>query len=252
MRTLAWSSLAIFAAICMALFPHENRPTAGPLPLEDVRLMIKKNFAYNEELRLLSSVRGESPELSEATRNILTAVESFFASPDRPVRPAKTPSPVLEDLRRGQASFRDDLGGDPEEPLGRALHRSAEEYERGMDRKKFPADDAGDTLLERAYRRLAAVLPTAVEDRDRRKLALYMLGDIGTQLWTGDRDMAGVLCLIELIRMDPEDELAEMAWVRLNMQIHFGYTGSSGDHTPAEWKTFLKDLHEWIQNSHRH
>lgn len=133
--------------------------------------------------------------------------------------------------------------------LGQLPHdvRSADElfsrgetfYQKGLSLKKYPADDAGN-----AHFHIAAsyLVPFIVNfDRDARiGEALYMMGDIRRHSWTDSEYWSENYYLREAIRRFPHTKLALKAYELLEKDVHFGYTGSSGDNTPESLLRVLR------------
>jgi tetratricopeptide (TPR) repeat protein len=74
--------------------------------------------------------------------------------------------------------------------------------------------------------------------------ALYMMGDIRRRSWHNNDYWIENFYLMEVIRRFPSTELATKAYLALFEDVHFGYTGSSGDHTPESWVELLKEFEQ--------
>lgn len=75
----------------------------------------------------------------------------------------------------------------------------------------------------------------------------YIMGDSAIKSGDNDLYMVGPTILVNLI-LESENRsiFSQYAWVRLNDEIKYGFTGSSGDHTPKEWKNLLNQLTKLI------
>jgi hypothetical protein len=123
-------------------------------------------------------------------------------------------------------------------------------YEKGISLKSYPADLNGNNFLKDAGLRFARILKSQPEPIIK-EYSLYFLGDIGFHLWTENMDMPGAAYMIEAVRMTESHDLAERAWLKLNAQIHFGYSGSGGDRTPESWTQFLAQLQSMTEKENR-
>lgn len=72
--------------------------------------------------------------------------------------------------------------------------------------------------------------------------ALYMMGEIRRRSWQNNKYWTENFYLIEVIRRFPGTELALKAYQALYDDVHFGYTGSSGDNTPESWVELLAEF----------
>jgi carbonic anhydrase len=70
------------------------------------------------------------------------------------------------------------------------------------------------------------------------------MGEIRRRSWRNNFYWTDNFYLMEVIRRFPNTELATRAYEALYEDVHFGYTGSSGDHTPESWIELLKDFKE--------
>ena len=74
--------------------------------------------------------------------------------------------------------------------------------------------------------------------------ALYMMGEIRRRSWHNNYYWTDNFYLMEVIRRFPNSELATRAYKALYEDVHFGYTGSSGDNTPESWNELLNEFKE--------
>jgi TolA-binding protein len=116
-------------------------------------------------------------------------------------------------------------------------------FERGIKKKSYPADDKGnaDFAIAEAYLR-----PFIIGyDKDRRiGEVLLMMGRVKYNLRTDLDYWSENYYLKEAIRRFPGTKLAKEAWKKLDEDIHVGYTGSSGDHTPLSVQQMLNAYKE--------
>jgi len=112
-------------------------------------------------------------------------------------------------------------------------------FERGMEKIKYPADDAGNADFYIA----ATYLTPYVYNYDNGKRlgkALFMLGNIRFRSWNDYEYWTENFYLKEVIRRYPNSKLAKRAYKILEDGIHAGYSGSSGDNTPPSQLRMLK------------
>ena len=121
-------------------------------------------------------------------------------------------------------------------------------YESGLKRQKYTMDLAGDADFSIAS---GYLVPFIIHnDKDPRTgEALFMMGDIRHRLWVDNEYWSENYYLAETIRRFPGTPLAMKAYTALAEDVHFGYSGSSGDHTPASWITMLAVFKQMAQNS---
>lgn len=203
--------------------------------LEQELELYEDSQQYNEE----AAIDHSSMELIEVNHlNVTRIVEG-----KRPlVKESALSLPLMTEFRRGWAQI--ELSIDAIKGFGFRADNfkvALKNYEKAHLLKKFPADERGNVYLKRAYQGFLQVL------RDKpapviRDYTLYFLGDIGFKLWSENQDLAGAAYMVDLISTTQNAKLAKKAWMKLSAQIHFGYTGSAGDNTPADWKRFLAQL----------
>ncbi len=74
-------------------------------------------------------------------------------------------------------------------------------------------------------------------------MTYYVLGDSAMRANNENLFMVGPVLLSKVIfKFKDSLEITQYAWVRLQENIKFGYTGSSGDNTPESWDRLLKDM----------
>ena len=116
-------------------------------------------------------------------------------------------------------------------------------YDQGIKIQKFPMDvnASADFSLASNY-----LIPFTIHfDRDPNiGEALYMMGDIRRRSWHKNDYWIENFYLMEVIRRFPNTELASKAYEALYEDVHYGYTGSSGDNTPESWIELLKTFRE--------
>lgn len=204
------------------------------------------NFRYEPERKLGEIKEQENEKLEPQTVEILNVNRRNLA---RVLQGLKVDdeflheaSFVTQDLRQGWMQTQNLIRQLPGASLSveQLFAQALEEYENGMQAKGFPADRRGDSSLKRAHTLFLMVLK-ADPPASLRDYSLYFAGDIALQLWDENMDLSGLVLLIEVLRSTSQTELAEKAWYQMNGHIHFGYSGSSGDHTPSSWRKFLAD-----------
>jgi hypothetical protein len=114
-------------------------------------------------------------------------------------------------------------------------------YDEGVKRQKFIGDRSGDVDFNIAS---IYLIPFTVHyDKDPHiGEALFMMGDIRRRGWYDNEYWTENFYLTEVIRRFSGTPLAQRAYAALDEDVHFGYTGSSGDHTPDSWIMLLKEL----------
>ncbi len=117
--------------------------------------------------------------------------------------------------------------------LGRSL------YNKGVEETESPMDDSGNGYFHIATTYL---IPFIVNyDQDRRiGEALLMMGDIRRRTWTDAGYWSESHYLREVIRRYPHSRIAREAYELLRKDIHFGYSGSGGDHVPRSQQQMLR------------
>jgi hypothetical protein len=119
-------------------------------------------------------------------------------------------------------------------------------YESGLKKQKFVMDSAGsaDFSISATY-----LVPFTVHfDKDARiEEVLYMMGDIRRRTWYDNEFWSENFYLIEVIRRFPNTPIAIKAYTALDEDVHFGYTGSSGDNTPRSWLELLKEFKDMAE-----
>lgn len=116
-------------------------------------------------------------------------------------------------------------------------------YIQGIKSQKYPMDLSASVDFSLASNYL---IPFTINfDRDPNiGEALYMMGDIRRRSWHNNDYWIENFYLMEVIRRFPNTELASRAYDALYEDVHFGYTGSSGDNTPESWIELLKNFRE--------
>ena len=114
-------------------------------------------------------------------------------------------------------------------------------YDEGTKKQKNAMDPAGSAALTIAA---AYLVPFTVHyDKDARiGEVLYMMGDIRRRTWYDNEYWSENFYLIEVIRRFPNTPLAIKAYQVLDEDVHFGYSGSTGDGTPKSWIALLKEF----------
>lgn len=77
--------------------------------------------------------------------------------------------------------------------------------------------------------------------------ALFMMGVARYNSWTDREYWSENYYLGEVIRRFPHTALAQKAYKMLEDSIRFGYSGSSGDHTPGSMVRVLKHVRRLAQ-----
>ena len=112
-------------------------------------------------------------------------------------------------------------------------------FKAGMQKLKYPLDDAGsaDFSIAQSY-----LLPFITQNDTDNRIgeALCMMGEIRRRLWNDKDYWAENFYFKEVIRRFAHTELAWKAYQSLEDDVHFGYSGSGGDHTPPSVSKMLK------------
>ena len=114
-------------------------------------------------------------------------------------------------------------------------------YEKGLKKQKFTMDQAGYADLSIASTYLVPFIVNYDKNPNVGE-ALFMMGDIRRRLWTDNEYWSQNYYLAEAIRRFPGTSVATKSYQALEEDVHFGYSGSSGDHTPHSWILLLQDL----------
>jgi hypothetical protein len=124
---------------------------------------------------------------------------------------------------------------------GQLLDLGKKYYEAGLKKQKYPMDvtAAVDFSIAASY-----LIPFTVHDDRHIKIgeALFMMGDIRRRLWSDNLNWSQNYYLSEVIRRFPGTPIAVKAYQALNDDVHFGYSGTSGDNTPASWIALLSEF----------
>ena len=116
-------------------------------------------------------------------------------------------------------------------------------YEQGIKSQKYTMDVSASADFSLASNYLIPF--TIYFDKDSNiGEALYMMGEIRMRSWHNNYYWTDNFYLMEVIRRFPNSELATRAYKALYEDVHFGYTGSSGDNTPESWIELLKEFKE--------
>jgi tetratricopeptide (TPR) repeat protein len=112
-------------------------------------------------------------------------------------------------------------------------------FEQGMEKLKYPADNAGnaDFYIASTY-----LIPYVYNYDNGKRIgkALFMLGNIRFRSWNDYEYWTENFYLKEVIRRSPHSKLAQRAYKLLDQGIHAGYTGTAGDNTPPSQIKMLK------------
>ena len=119
-------------------------------------------------------------------------------------------------------------------------------YDQGIKIQKYTMDVAASADFSLASNYL---LPfTIYFDKDPNiGEALYMIGEIRRRSWHSKDYWTENFYIMEVIRRFPNTELATRAYQALYEDVHYGYTGSSGDNTPESWVELLKEFKKLSQ-----
>ncbi|MGZ3790280.1 MAG: hypothetical protein ACXVLQ_17235 [Bacteriovorax sp.] len=114
-------------------------------------------------------------------------------------------------------------------------------YQSGIKTQKFTMDVSASADFSLATNYL---IPFTIRfDKDPNiGEALYMMGEIRRRSWHNNDYWTENFYLTEVIRRFPHTDLASKAYEALYEDVHFGYTGSSGDNTPQSWVDLLKEF----------
>ena len=117
-------------------------------------------------------------------------------------------------------------------------------FQSGTNKIKLSSEKAGnaDFAIAQSY-----LLPFIVNnDSDKRKGdALFMMGEIRRRLWNDKTYWAENYYFTEVIRRFPHTELSWKAYLALEGDVQFGYSGSGGNFTPEsviKWLKMYKSL----------
>jgi hypothetical protein len=114
-------------------------------------------------------------------------------------------------------------------------------YEAGLKKQKSVLDQHGAADFSIAASYLVPFL-AHYKDSPKNVEALYMMGDLRRRLWIDNQFWSENAYLTETIRRAPGTALAQKAYQALQEDVHFGYSGSSGDSTPKSWIDLLATL----------
>ncbi|MDD4973007.1 MAG: hypothetical protein PHY93_01580 [Bacteriovorax sp.] len=114
-------------------------------------------------------------------------------------------------------------------------------YEHGIKSQKYIMDVSASADFSFASNYL---IPFTIHFDNNPNIgeALYMMGEIRRRSWHKNDYWTENFYLMEVIRRFPNTELASRAYQALYEDVHFGYTGSSGDNTPESWVELLKEF----------
>lgn len=160
---------------------------------------------------------------------------------------SKNNNEVVDDLKIGLYSIRDNIknlkrGKLSEVQVNNLLYQAIIEYSKGISLSRFPADKNGNYFLVKAYKKLLNIYQNSKHDQEIMAPTLYMLADTSFLLNQESKDHEAIVFYVEVIRRYGGQPISQMAWLKLNSLVHFAYSGSSGDNTPASWNSFLSDL----------
>jgi hypothetical protein len=112
-------------------------------------------------------------------------------------------------------------------------------YLRGIKKKKYPMDRSGNADLSIAA---SYYVPYIYEFNNKNQVGLPLLrmGIIRSTLWTDKESWTPNFYLKEAIRRFPNSAVAKKAFKTLDEEVHYSYTGSSGDSTPPSQLEMLK------------
>ena len=112
-------------------------------------------------------------------------------------------------------------------------------YDKANQKKSHPADVAGNAYYSIAKAYLMYFLINN-EKHPKVGIALFMVGDIQSNIKTDPDYWIENFYLKEVIRRYPNTKLALKAYKKLEEDIYLGYTGSSGNNTPPSIKRMLR------------
>ena len=121
-------------------------------------------------------------------------------------------------------------------------------YEAGLKKQAYPMDQKGTADFSIAS---SFLVPFLVHHDKSPRIgeALYMMGDMRRRLWTSNEYWSENYYLSETIRRFPGTPLAQKAYGALEEDVHFGYSGSGGDNTPASWVEMLGILKKMAEGA---
>ncbi len=217
--------------------------------IQKARQLVDSNFDFAAERELSNSVDQNSapPVMDEVSTEVVKLnkenMERVFRGEPALKTMVASAEPLTSDIKQAWTQIEQNLKGTKSYLNGGAkeFKQALETYEKGMSLKQFPADEKGNIYLKEASRKFVQILKSKPHPMVK-EYSMYFLGDIGFHLWDEQQDLPGAAYMIEVVRSTDNSDLAQKAWLKLNAQIHFGYTGSAGDTTPQTWKRFLAQL----------
>jgi tetratricopeptide (TPR) repeat protein len=257
-----------FVVICLFIFSMNFAFAKRPLgPSENQRLqnMLEKakletsRGSYDTALKLLIDYRKSSAKSKKHPMMSLYVIESIGRiylrikqDPDAAIKffsealndPSLTDSDF--DIIRawlGRAIEWKNLGLLPKnikEP-DKLFELGKKYYEHGIKSQKYTMDVSASADFSFATNYL---IPFTIHFDNNPNIgeALYMMGEIRRRSWHKNDYWTENFYLMEVIRRFPNTELASRAYQALYEDVHFGYTGSSGDNTPESWVELLKEF----------
>lgn len=247
-------SAFLFTVAAYALFNYSNPVEAKALDSSKSKAFVDRHFTEWEELALLgaevSGSKGQALNENKVVLSVKRYIDGFL---DNGVLQSKgldnVPQIVQEEILKGIKDIKENrLFRGEERVTHQKLNKILNSYDFGSRLIMSSSVESGVHKLRLTLHEIAK-LDLLEVDHKTRQVLLYLVGDIGIRLWMEEIDSMGIVTFVYLITEYPETELARMAWVRLNSHIHFGYTGSSGDHTPVAWLNFLSELRDHVLDS---
>jgi tetratricopeptide (TPR) repeat protein len=238
-------------------FMDEKEIAALPLPERARVAMATRQF---ERALAAQEAMLTSPEFDVGSIDLLSYLDDYIEVCVRVKRDFERPARALEtftkrpDLRPALRTellqwIADLRGFGAREPVEgfEAGRKLAQETEAASAGGREHAMMVRFEVASGALLRYVASLP----DGDARAAeAYYWLGVIesrvGRSFWLSQAEPY----LEASIRLAPGDPLAPKAYALLEEFVVGGYTGSSGEHVPADVKAWLKELHRLIEKSH--
>ncbi len=117
-----------------------------------------------------------------------------------------------------------------------------DEYKKALRNTDYPSDEVLRQDFEIIFYRYSHLI-RQTHNTVLEPITYFVLGDSAMRANTENLFMVGPVLLAKIIfKYKDSSDVPQFAWVRLQENIRFGYTGSSGDNTPDSWNALLKDM----------
>ena len=123
------------------------------------------------------------------------------------------------------------------------------DYKEALKDMDYPNDEVLRQDFELIFYRYAHLI-RKTENTVLAPITYFVLGDSAMRANNENLFMVGPVLLAKVVFKKNEGSvISRFAWVRLQENIHFGYTGSAGDNTPKSWGLLLKDMSYIVTNN---